>query len=789
MKVSYKVLKRYIPDITAVETVAQNLIMHTAEVEEIHSQKKAFDQIVFGKILSVDAHPNADSLRVCMVDIGENEATQIVCGGSNLSVGQGVAVAKIGASVLWHGQGEPVVMKKTAIRGVESSGMICASEEIGLKETFPARDEKEILDLSHFPAKPGTNLAVILGKDDAIIEIDNKAINHRPDMFSHIGVAREVAAIEGKALGYSYAYEDFSNILKVDLKNFIPEKVSRYMAVYVSGVKNSQSPSEILEVIASHEIESKGILVDISNYSLYLYGQPTHCFDADSLHGNIHIRFAKQGELFLALNEKQYTLSSEDIVIADDAGPIALWGIIGGKASAVHKDTKNIVIESAHFDQATIRKTGKRLGIRTDALNIFEKDIPLSLQSRWASLIVQELRGIFPEMKIEKYADVTEYEEKTLKIPFELPRIQKLIGKNYSEENILDILRRLEIPVIGNEIHVPFWRKDITHISDIAEEIARIDGYDAVERTIPKITLWAISQTPLYLGKRSLRNFLCARGFYDMYTYSFSHEKLLKKCGLSTDTAVELKNALSEEMSHMRPNLIPNLLQSLEDNIREYTNISLFECEKVFKKQGETIQENYEFAALVHDDSENTLYYRIVSLFEDICAHLQIPKYQLEIPKESIVYAHTGRVAQIILRWVCIGELGEIHPKVAKAFNIWGRIGFIRFNVNDLISSAFSLVSAKDISSFQENNFDLNFVVEKNILWKNIQKTIAGCDPLIQKVELFDIYESEEKLPGKRSLSFTIYIQSMTETLSDSVKNELIQKIVSEVWKKWGTLR
>lgn len=211
MKVSYKVLKQYIPDIPSPEQVAQDLIMHTAEVEAIHSGKDAFDNMVYGKIISVAPHENADNLRVCMVDIGENEHSQIVCGGSNLEIGQGVAVAKIGASVVWHGQGDPVVMKKTAIRGVESSGMICASEEIGLKEEFPAKDEKEILDLSSYNAKPGTPLAELLGKDDVILEIDNKAINHRPDLFSHIGVAREICAIHGKTLKYDLIEKDFSH--------------------------------------------------------------------------------------------------------------------------------------------------------------------------------------------------------------------------------------------------------------------------------------------------------------------------------------------------------------------------------------------------------------------------------------------------------------------------------------------------------------------------------------------------------------------------------------------------
>lgn len=215
-------------------------------------------------------------------------------------------------------------MKKTAIRGVDSYGMICASEEIGLKDEYPAASETEILDLSHIEAKPGTNLAEVLGKDDVILEIDNKAINHRPDLFSHIGIAREIATIAGKKLGYSMTRTDFSTLPDLGITNDIPQVVKRYMGLKVSNVQNIPSPDYVLDVIKSHDIDSKGLLVDITNYSLYLYGQPTHCFDADKLTGNIHIRYAKDGETFTALNDKQYTLTPSDIVIADEVSVLAL---------------------------------------------------------------------------------------------------------------------------------------------------------------------------------------------------------------------------------------------------------------------------------------------------------------------------------------------------------------------------------------------------------------------------------------------------------------------------------
>ena len=248
--------------------------------------------------------------------------------------------------------------------------MICSEDELGLVEERQAG----IMILPE-NAPLDTPVRDYFKMDDTILEIDNKAINHRPDLFSHIGIAREIAAIDGAALDYTMTQTGFNHLPDLGIKNDIPSIVKRYMGLKVSNVENTESPQYIKDVLNSHDVESKGILVDITNYSLYLYGQPTHCFDADKLTGNIHIRNAKNGEIFTALNDKTYELSENDIVIADETQVIALGGIIGGKHSAVDETTKNIIVESAWFDQAVIRQTGKRLGIRTDSLNVFEKDL------------------------------------------------------------------------------------------------------------------------------------------------------------------------------------------------------------------------------------------------------------------------------------------------------------------------------------------------------------------------------------------------------------------------------
>lgn len=789
MKVSYKILKKYLPYIESAEQVSQDLVMHTAEVEEIHSEKNAFENIVFGKISKIEAHPDADSLKVCQVNIGEENDVQIVCGGSNLEIWQWVAVAKIGASVLWHWVWEPVIMKKTAIRWVESLWMICASEEIGLKDIFPAKSEKEILDLSFLSVAPGTNLAEALEKDDEILEIDNKAINHRPDMFSYMWILREIATIHGKKFEYEYTQLDFSNIASLQAENKIPKEVKRYSLTQVSWVENIASNQEIKTIIEAAWHAVKWLLVDISNYSLYFYGQPAHIFDADTIDGHITVRYAKSGETLDALDDKTYELCEKDIVIADKSKVLALWGIIWWKSSAVSHTTKNILIETAHFDQAILRMTGKRLWVRTDALNVFEKDIVPELASYATAFILQELKKAFPNMKVEWYFDSYESKQKEVTQIFDLAFYNNLIGANYEEGYVLEILNHLWIQKRNQTLHIPFWRKELTTKADIAEEIARIDGYDKITTTVPRINLWAIIQDPIYYLKNDSKKYFTDIWFFDVYNYSFVNQELMEKLGMSVENLVPLKNYLSEEATHMRSSLIPNLMKWLEDNIRERKNMKLFEIEKVFSRKDTQVSEDYRLSGVM-TSSEDVVYYEIQNIISDFLKTIFVDKFHFDITSTPPSYAHAGRVAKIIVRGQEVWYIWEVHPSIAKKFDVQERVGFFEIEVSKLLPNIYNKVKASELSNFQENNFDLSFVVDKTIAGREIANTIAWVDKkLIQKVELFDIYENEEKLPGKRSLSFKVYIQSMHETISDEVKWNLIKDIVSKVEKKGGSLR
>lgn len=778
MKISYKVLKKYVDNLKNPEEVAQDLVMHTAEVEEIEYEGSHLEKVFIWEVKTCVKHPDSEKLNCTTVEVN-GTLYPIVCGASNVRAWIKVPVALVGAQLT-----PEFKIAKTKIRGEVSEWMICSEDELGMCE----ERQEGILEL---PANAplGISMRDYLEKDDAILEIDNKAINHRPDLFSHIGIAREISAIAGRKLNYELANRDFSNLSDLGIINNIPETVSRYSGLKIENVSNIETPVYIKQVLASANIASKGILIDISNYSLYLYGQPTHCFDADKIKGNIVIRFAKDGEAFTALNDSEYELTSNDIVIADDISVLALGGIIWGKDSAVSETTTNIVVESAHFDQATVRKSWKKHGVRTDALNVFEKDLVNGMQQAGMSLIVNELEKHLSEMKLVSYSDVYSNKQEIISIDHDHSFIENLIGKKYDESEINSILDCLGIKKEWNVLIIPFWRKDLKYKADIAEEIARINGYNSIESTVTSIHTWAVIQSDSYKLKNDSRNYFTDRGFYDMYTYSFVNSDLMEKLWGNTDDLVPMKNALSEELTHMKGSHIPNLMSSLEKNKREYKNLKLFEIEKVFSRKDSDISEHYAMSAIVTSDAD-VVYYDIQNTLSDFLTTVWVQKFQYDTCKNFPTFAHKGRTASIVIRGQEVGVIWEVHPKYTNNFEITQRVWFFEINAEKLENALYGKVKATEISEFQANNFDLNFVVDKDVKWKDIHTSIEKTDVnLIKNVDLIDIYESEEKLPGKRSLTFKIYIQSMDKTLDDTVKNTLIKEIISKVSKKGWELR
>lgn len=778
MKISYKVLQNYISWIKHVDDVAKDLIMHTAEVEDILLEWQNLEKVIIWKIKSVEKHPDSERLNCTIVEVNWKEF-EIVCWASNVKEWMKVPVA-----LCWAELKNDFVITKTVIRWKTSEWMICSEDELWLIE----ERQEWILELPH-DAPLNVSMRDYLEKNDAILEIDNKAINHRPDLFSHIWIIREIYAINSKKFDYEYIKKDFSSLPSLWIKNDITSVVKRYIWLKIENVSNSETPKHILQVLNSAWVKSKWLLVDITNYSLYLYWQPTHCFDADKIKWNINIRFAKNWEKFVALDNFEYELSWEDIVIADEEKILALWWIIWWKDSSVSETTTSIIVEWAHFDQAIIRKTWKKLWVRTDALNVFEKDIIKEMSILWVSLIEDELKKVFPNLKTIAYSDIYPDKENEITVPLDIDFINNLIWSSYKKEEVLKILNNLWIIEKNNILSIPFWRKDIRYKADIAEEIARIDWYDKIVQTVPRINLWAIIQPNTYKIKNDARNYFTDRWFFDMYTYSFVNEELMTKLNSSLENLVPIKNVLSEELSHMRWSIIPNLILSLERNRKEFDNLKLFEIEKVFKVNNSIIEENYSLAWVQIIDKE-IAYYDIQNEITNFFCSVWVYEYKFDLVWDLPKYTHSWRTAKIFVEWVEVWILWEIHPKVANNFWIESRIWFFEININILEKLLYNTIKSKDLSTFQENNFDLNFVVEKNIKWNEIKQTIEKTnEELITKVELIDIYENEEKLPNKRSLTFKIFIQSMEKTLDDKDKAKLIEEIIKNVEKKWWILR
>ena len=779
MKVSYKILKKHLPFLDTPEKTAQDLIMHTAEVETVEHEWEHLKDVFIGMILERKKHPDSEKLWVCRVEVKWKEY-QIVCGAQNATDGIKVPVAMV-----WAKLKEDFIIEKTKIRWEVSEWMICSEDELSLQE-----ERSEGIMILPNDAPLGMSMKEYLKKDDTVLTIDNKAINHRPDMFSYMWVMRELCVIHGTPFPLKYIEEDFTKAKKLQIENEIPEVVKRYIGLQMSGVANTSTPEEIKTLVEAAWNTSKGILVDITNYSLFMYGQPTHCFDADKIDGHIVIRFAKDGETILALDNKEYALATSDIVIADTKKVMALAWVIWGKETAVSDTTKNIIIESAFFPGEIVRHTGRRLWVRTDALNLFEKNISKGLQIRWVSLIYGLLKKEFPNAKVESFEDVYPVKEEVVKIPYDRDFINRLIGKEYPESQIQEILLLLGIEVQWKECIVPFWRKDMSKKADLAEEICRIDGFDKVAATTPRIDVGGVVQSNMVKLKSEARNFFSSIGFFDMYNYSFVNETLMQKLGSTTKDLIEMKNYLSEEITHLRNSLIPNLLLWIEQNIRERNSIQMFELEKVFWLKTGEVYEAYHLAGVMTVEGKDA-YYPMQEVVINFLTTIGIDKVFFEKPQGGIPpFAHTGRVADIIVRGKKIGYICEIGKEICENFDVLHqRIWCFEINADILAQAAFGIVKAQELSTFQENNFDLSIVVDKTVKWFDIQNKIKKADTLIQKVELFDIYEDETKLPGKRSLSFKVFIQSQSETLWDEVKNTLIKKIISEVEKLGGKLR
>ncbi len=810
MLVSYNWLKKFVnlSDSTAPEEVAARLKASTVEVENIEVQGKNLENVVIGKILSVEKHPNADKLKVCIVDVG-SEKLQIVCGGSNVAAGMQVALAKVGAKVKWHGEGELIELKPTKIRDVESAGMICASTEIGLGEVFPLKEEKEILDLSFIKAKPGTPLVKALELNDAILEIDNKSLSNRPDLWGHYGMAREVAVLFNKNLkeyktGKIKAGKEMSIKVVVEDGKLCP----RYMAVAVSGVKVGPSPEWLKKCLMAVGLRSINNIVDITNFVMLDLGQPMHAFDAQQLaDGNkqitIQVRNAKEGEEFVTLDEQVRKLDSSMLMICTEDKSLAIAGVMGGLHSGITEQTSTIVFESANFDAAAIRSTSTKLGLRSDSSARFEKSLDPHMTALALQKAVELVLQICPGAKVAtKVVDESKFSLKQGPIQFNLNLVERKIGIALPKKEVTKILEQLgfEIKEKKDEwsVKIPSWRatKDISIAEDLVEEIVRVYGYDKIPSMMPDFPINPPEENKLRQLERKVKNVLVnSLQYTEVYNYSFVSGSQIEKMEDDVLKYVALDNPLSKEKPYLRRCLLLNLLENTERNQAGKESLKLFEIGKVFRSEDPGFKVEISADALLPgqdtwlttvctDKRTETPFWeakKIVELFgQTILPGLLAAKSEI-----VGIGRHPARCADLVMRDKIVGSVYELHPLVAQNFGVEGRVGVVKLNLSEVVEMA--QVEKKYISlvEFPSVERDVAFVVSKHTSHADVVMAVANIDPLLKSVELFDVYEGANLGADKKSMAYRLVYQDSSRTLVTEEVEKAHQKVVNLLKEKF----
>ncbi|MFA6105729.1 MAG: phenylalanine--tRNA ligase subunit beta [Patescibacteria group bacterium] len=801
MQISYQWLREYVklPDSLEPETIAEKLKLSTVEVEGLIRLGAQLENVVVGKVLKAEKHPDADKLKVCEVDLGDEKAT-LVCGGSNVKEGMLCAVAKIGAKVKWHGEGEPVTLEKASIRGVESSGMICGADEIGLLDMFPKKEEKEIVDLTALKLKVGKPLAEALKLNDVIFEIDNKSLSNRPDLWGHYGIAREVAALTNRSVQPPKVKDIKAGSKTISVKVENEKDCPRYMAVAVEGVKIGESPAWLKQKLSATGVRPINNVVDITNYVMLALGQPLHAFDGRTLQKdkgyNIGVRAAKIGEKFVTLDEKERDLPTGTLLITSLDRPVAIAGIMGGLHSGVKSDTETVIFEAANFSGPLIRKISTLLNLRTDASARFEKKLDPSLCETALKKAVEMLLELSPGAKVaSKVADAGRNNK--IMRPLEMPVdfVEKFSGIKIPAKTILTILERLgfEISLKGEiwHINVPSWRaEDVNSPEAVVEEVLRIYGYQNITGSLPTFTITPPLKNSLRSLERRIAEILVRDFAYtEVYNYSFVSAEQMNKIGEDISLALELDNPLSKEKPFLRRSLLPNLLEIFKKNA-DHEEIAVFEIGQVYQKELSGLRvsagsndllprEDTYLTVIFSNRKNNQPFGEVKKIAIRIMNLLGVESQAL--PATPAFHIHPARAEEIKIGENSVGKYYELHPRVCKNFGVEGRVSVLTLNLSqlsDLVSPQI-VGHYEPMSQYPEVERDLAFVVDKKITNQEVVEVLAGLDPVLKKIELFDSYEGEKLAVNKKSLAYHFTFSHQERTLTSDEVSVVEQKIKS----------
>ncbi len=803
MKISINWLKNYvsIPNDTNFHDLGELLTIRTAEVEEIVDLAESFDKMVLGKVESINPHPNADKLHIVNTNIG-TKSVQIICGGTNLFEGQKVAVALPGSKVRWHGEGDLVELKDAKIRGESSFGMICLSSEIGLPDD---KKDTEILDLSHLEAKPGTPLTEALGRDDIIIDIENKTLTHRPDLWGHYGIAREIAAITDEKLKPIDVHTDYDqklpNVVDVEVKD--PDLCPRYLTVTIDDINVEASPDWLKTALENTGNRSINNIVDATNFVMLELGNPLHAFDTSTIKGKIIVRRAERNEELETLDEENKKLDTETLIIADTEKPLAIAGVKGGLHSGISDKTTRITLEAANFDPISIRKSSTRHGIRTESVQRFEKDLDPLLAEIAMDRLVKIILDLCPNAKIiSKKQDINNFKYKERVIKLDLEKTSSKIGVEITAATAKNLLEKLEFKVKGSknpiEVTVPSFRatKDISHQDDLVEEIARLYGYEKLPDTLPELSLRPGTPNTERQEKYEIRNVLSSElGFNECLNYSFYSEKTYNNCGLNAEEHMKIRNYLSSEQTHLRIDLIPNLLHNAVSNLKNTDHFRLYEIGRTYKFINEyfPLEEKVVAGLILIEKKTQSPFYQAKTAIEAILKHLNITSLQYRRAEDQTPLAHPNKHAA----WFHhksqqeIIHIYELHPEVAQNFELQKhQIACFTINYTLLHQVERKESKYKPLPKFPGIEIDVSMLVDKDKEVATFAQAINKADKkLISEVKLFDFYQGSNIPEDKKSLAYKITLLAQDRTLTDEEMKAIQQKIFANLKKEGAEIR
>ncbi len=803
MKVSLNWIKDYVslPESLTMEQLSYDLTMRTVEVEGAVNPADALGGSVLGIISKITAHPQADMLRVCEVDVGQEAPATIVCGGSNIYEGMRCAVALPGAKVRWHGEGEPVLIKPTKLRGVKSEGMICAAAELELDELFPAGDDHGVMNLADFEGQPGDPLGQVLGLSDIILEIDNKSLTNRPDLWGHYGIARELAAIYGQALKPLPSFKKPEGLPEYPVTIENPQRCRRYAGIVYEGLASVPSPWPLKTALWKTGVRPINALVDLTNYVMLSVGQPTHGFDKENVKGEIIVRNAKPCETLTLLDGHELKLIDSDLMICDATEPIALGGIMGGAKDSILPTTTTMILEIANFEPIGLRRSASRYQVRTESANRNEKGLDTQRVDQAMAVADQLIRALFPQARMSAFTDNYPVKTQCPTIPVKLSWLNTRLGREMSGDEAAGILRPLGFDVSSDgdllQVAVPSWRAtgDVSLPDDVLEEVARMIGYNRFDYIPPTVKLNRAVRQPAMQLERRLREYLASRcGVQEVFTYPWVDKRYLEAAGIAPENCLMLATPPSPDTASLRPSLIPAMLAVTALNLRYFEGFRVFELAQVFapgethpSEAGETLPlQTRQLAAAFAGEDAALLFREMKGVLESLPRAIMAEPIHFA-QQDKPAWADPKAWLNILSDSQVIGSFGLISLKAARLAGIKRTaVVALTLDVEALIPLPSRSNSYQRLPLFPLVEQDFSILVDEKTSWQDIR---SALEKSVNSIDFVEEYRGRQIPQGKKSVMFRVHFGSEQGTLTAEQIDEKMTSIIKKIGKLGGEVR